>query len=129
MHPERCKPKARQGRGCLLHQSAPLTVARHAAPHRGLLIGLQTQADGAYQVAGRLLLYRQLIGAPGALVSLLDKQPGQLPVLLRPAILLAIEALIVLVLGDGHEGRLVLEAHIAQPRALGLKDKHAGLLQ
>ncbi|WP_421169803.1 hypothetical protein [Aeromonas dhakensis] len=44
-------------------------------------------------------------------------------------ILLAIEALIALVLGDGHEGRLVVEAHIAQPQALGLKDKHAALLQ
>ena len=75
------------------------------------------------------MLDRQLIGAPGALAGLLDQQSGQLPVLLRPAILLAIEALIVLVLGGGHEGRLVVEAHIAQPQAIGLKDKHAGLLQ
>lgn len=46
------------------------------------------------------MLYRQLIGASGALAGLLDKQSGQLPVLLRPAILLAVEALIVFVLGD-----------------------------
>lgn len=44
-------------------------------------------------------------------------------------ILLAIEALIALVLGDGHEGRLVVEAHIAEPQAIGLKDTYAGLLQ